>query len=719
MPCSGKKGEGCSTSCSGFTPRKADSRDITPRSKCNGCSHRKKSHNEATVQEVLAKWGLNKLGKKATTDAEARKESSAGFRPAGSASGSKKPTVPGPKKSAVDTPRTVKVGTVHAITCGLTSEDDLRVSQCPTGKPLEYAGKKKLAVFKMKTDDGGSKDLEFGLEWNQKRIDKWFRQLLPLLFSFLDSRYPENALPGKFHWFLLGKDNRTLYVIDREIITGAELDANKGQTARKYSEHAIRFATKHKIPSCLWKNLEGAVERLEALDGGPEPSESEEDDDEEEVAKPKSRAQPKAKGKGKARTKAPSPVVVDSSESEGDASSHDTESEEDELAAKAESDDGKSFPLSPSPQTYINDRLDLSIHGDGDYSDIEEVPRPDGVRSLGLKRSASPFGSFDPEASSKRQRSESRTGNSSSDDETVNDSPHFKLQPATSSFHAGTTPTSGTGSASTWTSTWIPGAITTAPSVSSTGSTVMQPIASAVASSSTLAPTASTYSGTGLTSSSWHPGRHTLTGHTLRKYYLPNEQFSKTLHKPSDTVLGTYQYLCCRRHLQENGTNDILRGCSRRWLYSAVYNGLAVVTVHCQFYLPHARYSADSSVGDSGSATSVGFAVVVADTCPRYRTDGPGSSLGYRCLTGSSPSTAKSGKVGQDPNVAIVAGPVVTTKKRQDLPQPHRTLTLQIGTPVQSHCRRRHGSPKLSISPGISAFYELVAADSKSTSKTG
>ncbi|KAJ7620894.1 hypothetical protein DFH06DRAFT_1143753 [Mycena polygramma] len=88
----------------------------------NGCSHRKKAHKEATVQEVLAKWGLNKLGKKATTDAEARNESSAGFRPAGSASGSKKPTVPVPKKNTVDTPRTVKVGTVHAITCGLTSE---------------------------------------------------------------------------------------------------------------------------------------------------------------------------------------------------------------------------------------------------------------------------------------------------------------------------------------------------------------------------------------------------------------------------------------------------------------------------------------------------------------------------------------------------------------------------------------------------------------------
>lgn len=95
----------------------------------------------------------------------------------------------------------------------------------------------KLAVFKTLTNE----NLQFGVDWTQKQIDKWLRDLFPLLFEFLDHRYPENAVPGKFHWVLLGKAQRALYVMNRPLINGELLNEAKGPVARNYMEHAVRI----------------------------------------------------------------------------------------------------------------------------------------------------------------------------------------------------------------------------------------------------------------------------------------------------------------------------------------------------------------------------------------------------------------------------------------------------------------------------------------------
>lgn len=101
---------------------------------------------------------------------------------------------------------------------------------------VEKLLKYKLVVFKTRED----KELQFSPDWDQKRIDKWFRDLFPLLFEYLDYRYPGDAASG-YHWVLLGKDQRTLFLMDRERITGAELNESKGPTRRKFTEHVVRF----------------------------------------------------------------------------------------------------------------------------------------------------------------------------------------------------------------------------------------------------------------------------------------------------------------------------------------------------------------------------------------------------------------------------------------------------------------------------------------------
>lgn len=116
------------------------------------------------------------------------------------------------------------------------SEGDLRVCKCVSAPALEKLRKYGLVAFN--TMDGT--DLYFNIACTQARIDKWLRELFPLLFEFLDGRYPENVAPG-YHWILLAKAQRDLYVMDRPNITGAELDVAKGQAARKWLEHAVRI----------------------------------------------------------------------------------------------------------------------------------------------------------------------------------------------------------------------------------------------------------------------------------------------------------------------------------------------------------------------------------------------------------------------------------------------------------------------------------------------
>ncbi|KAJ7180883.1 hypothetical protein C8R46DRAFT_1028281 [Mycena filopes] len=353
----------------------------------------------------MAKYNLDRL-RPLPTDKEARAESSAGFRPreASGASGSGKV---GSSRKTVDTPKMARVHSVQVITAGLDADGDLRDKACPMGEKVEKARKYQLAVFKTQDD----KDIVYDPTWKQTRIDKWFRQLLPLLFEFLDAQYPAEVV-SSVHWILLGKAQRKLFVMDRDTISGVDVAEAIGSSKRPLQEHILRIATKHKIPFAQYKDLDAAVEKI--TDGQTLDSESEP----EETAPV--RRQSRMKGKSKAK-----PVQETSSSEESDSDGDLDLDELEEEDAVVNKYPGKTIKEEPrdDDDPFLND------------SDLEVLEGPPlKHEGLSLKRSASPFGSFDPSGSNKRMRSGSyHSRRSLSDDETQGSmSPH--LQPTTSSF---------------------------------------------------------------------------------------------------------------------------------------------------------------------------------------------------------------------------------------------------------------------------------------------
>ncbi|KAJ6617826.1 hypothetical protein B0H10DRAFT_1948011 [Mycena sp. CBHHK59/15] len=118
---------------------------------------------------------------------------------------------------------------------------ELRFMQSPHPEDVERLSRLKFVVFKTADNEV----LTFRLDWTQQQLDQWLRQNLRLLFKFLDLRYPGNAAPA-------GE-------VFADVITGAEVSEAKGPAARKYTEHAVRIATKHKIPQFIKDSLSSAI----------------------------------------------------------------------------------------------------------------------------------------------------------------------------------------------------------------------------------------------------------------------------------------------------------------------------------------------------------------------------------------------------------------------------------------------------------------------------
>ncbi|KAF8217043.1 hypothetical protein K438DRAFT_409593 [Mycena galopus ATCC 62051] len=229
MSCKGKNGKGCSASCSEFYhPKKSEAH-----TKCKTCSHRKSAHNGAsTVTDILDKYDIG--GRSKTSDVAARKETNSGFRPKDVKTEKKSHKA----KAKEETGAKVKVGSVSIITCGLDSQGELRDTKAPTGSQFErLLGVAGLAVVETPRT---KEDLAFEIDWDHPQIDQWLRLLFPYVFEFLDARYRENRPPA-YHWVLINKDNRTLFVMKRPTITGELLDRVKGATNRKWKEHGVRI----------------------------------------------------------------------------------------------------------------------------------------------------------------------------------------------------------------------------------------------------------------------------------------------------------------------------------------------------------------------------------------------------------------------------------------------------------------------------------------------
>ncbi|KAJ7751392.1 hypothetical protein B0H16DRAFT_1840655 [Mycena metata] len=487
MPCVGKDGDGCSKSCTTFKAKKPG--EVTEKSRCQ-CSHRKKVHTtNPTVQNMMARYALDKL-RTQPTDKEARAESSAGFRPASSA----------------------------------MREGELRDKGCPMGAKVEQARKRQLAVFKTRDNE----ELLYDATWEQARIDKWLHQLMPMVFEFLDTRYPEEGVASAYHWLLLGKEQRRLYVMDRDTITASDLTEAVGSTKRPPHEHVLRIgescftSTKHKLTSTVCNDLEGAIDRLHEKKSVHSESEV------EEVVKPARRRSLSRK------------VKMEETSSED---SDDSENENKLDRDKADSD----FPemVSNQPRTSlpaarvkqepeeINDLLD--------DSDVEEIPRPDSALldpfGLERKRSVSPFGSFDPDSSHKRMRSKagiSRRRSPASSDEETRGSMTPRLRPTTSSFQAN--PTAST------LSTWIPPTgVLGAPFLSAP-----QPVAGigsdfASRFNNLSAPASTSHASItpGASSSSLLVQSRRLTGHTVKKWVPPPPREGLSVPKAGNNPWST------------------------------------------------------------------------------------------------------------------------------------------------------------------------------------
>ncbi|KAK7000662.1 hypothetical protein R3P38DRAFT_3057202 [Favolaschia claudopus] len=485
MPCLGKSGRGCSSDCSGFEPKKKGVK-VDDDTKCKHCGHRKRVHRSNAVQDVMAQYSDRLSQLKKSTDADARKESYSGFRPKEVKSGgtSSKGSGTTKKRNEKKGSKMIRVHSIQVMVGGLDGTGKLRVKQPYSKELVNDLIANGLTAFETR-DEG---NLEFRLDWSQQEIDTWLREVLPLLFEYLDRCYAEDA--AKFHW-------QTLFALDRKV-TGELLDEVKGAVGRNYKQHSIHIATKHRIPEAAWKSFDDALEAMTA-GGEPIPSESESESELEPPPKPRAR---------KSRSKVAAARTSSAEAASSEASAADADSDgEDLLDESASSEEDKPVKV----KQEIDDPLFLrDIDAD---SDVEEVfpgrllldgDDVSGREAPSRKRTASP--ALVSEQGSKRARS----GSIASHHSTISisdDSPSPRLNAATSSFQFPPPHPP----ASTWSSRTVNSI--SAPTFGAAASHASTSRA-AVRSITTPAPSAAN------SASSFRPTR-VSTGATVRKYVPP------------------------------------------------------------------------------------------------------------------------------------------------------------------------------------------------------
>ncbi|KAK6971964.1 hypothetical protein R3P38DRAFT_3138412 [Favolaschia claudopus] len=294
---------------------------------------------------------------KKSSDAEARKESYSGFRPKEVKSGGTSSKAAGPsKKRNEKKDKVIRIHSIQVMVGGLDGDGKLRVKQPYSTELLNDLRAKGLTAFETR-DEG---NLEFQLGWSQKEVDTWLREVLPLLFEYLDRCYPDDA--AEFHWVLLGKSKQTLFAMDRKV-TGELLDEVKGAAGRGYREQTIRIATKHRIPEAAWKSFDDALDAMTA-GGDPIPSESE---SESELEPPPKRRARKSRSKSRSKVVAAQTSSADAESSEASAADADSDAED----VQDESEDSNNNDKSVKVKKEIDDPLFLrDIDAD---SDVEEV----------------------------------------------------------------------------------------------------------------------------------------------------------------------------------------------------------------------------------------------------------------------------------------------------------------------------------------------------------
>ncbi|KAL7278821.1 hypothetical protein ACG7TL_007838 [Trametes sanguinea] len=98
--------------------------------------------------------------------------------------------------------------------------------------------------------------LAFNKKWSQSAIDDYLRSLAPQAFEYLDGTHGERQgpRPKDFHWYLLGAERSKLYVLNRPVITGGDLNEVKGSSGRGVQGYAIRVVFRHEVPVQTYKS---------------------------------------------------------------------------------------------------------------------------------------------------------------------------------------------------------------------------------------------------------------------------------------------------------------------------------------------------------------------------------------------------------------------------------------------------------------------------------
>ncbi|KAF7371886.1 hypothetical protein MVEN_00045900 [Mycena venus] len=238
----------------------------------------------------------------------------------------------------------------------------------------------------------------------------------------------------------------------RRLIDGDLLDQVKGSSSKKLAEHAIRIATKHKIPASVYAT--GFEDAIESMMGNTTfASESESEDE-----APRQRS----------RKKKIKPVAAEDSE--------------EDWAEDFESDDGEGddFHVACNDSRGILDIINIEDPDDGAESNEQVTPRPSKWEDLNSRQSSSKrsLSSGADQAGTKRKRTRRDShGPAVPDEETESfdrsPSPPLNLQPASSfqySFDPSLHLSSGVGAATTTTAP-IPASVVPVTTTTATAST--------------------------------------------------------------------------------------------------------------------------------------------------------------------------------------------------------------------------------------------------------
>ncbi|KAI9068680.1 hypothetical protein FKP32DRAFT_1600355 [Trametes sanguinea] len=151
---------------------------------------------------------------------------------------------------------TVRIGSILLHPGGVWKDRDgtliPREVKKPTPHECEQLGR--FGLYFSQTIN--NEPLAFNKKWSQGAIDDYLRSLAPQAFEYLDSKHGERQgpRPKDFHWYLLGAERSKLYVLNRPVITGGDLNEVKGSSGRGVQGYAIRVVFRHEVPVHTYKS---------------------------------------------------------------------------------------------------------------------------------------------------------------------------------------------------------------------------------------------------------------------------------------------------------------------------------------------------------------------------------------------------------------------------------------------------------------------------------